>query len=138
MRSRIPRIPAKDLNQLATRIRPVGHTSPGGNPHYYEQCDPDESFRDYDLLHRVARGIAEVTRIETWHIVGSTMGVQQFMPTIAEVIAQIPPKDRERIVAFEVLRPDFPRGIEEPPHVREGGHSYHKAVTILYARGNKP
>ena len=130
MSTRIPRITDAQLKRLAARIKPV-RKDQSGALRYCKKCDlRKEEFNFYGELCESAGRLVEIAQIETWHTCGSTMGVYSFMPTIAEVLAQIPEVHLPRTVAFKTTGPED----DWVPQLREKGRPYHRGTTILYAR----
>ncbi len=132
--ARIPSITDMLLKRLSRRIKPVGRVEPGEPLRFYARCNPRDNFSFYGDLRKPAQKLVEVARIEMWHRADTTMGVYQFMPSAAEVYAQIPEDILPRVVAFETLTPDFGGKLEEAPHLHENKHTYHRATTVLYTK----
>lgn len=139
MANKIPKIDVEVLEMLVAQIKPVGRCNAKRGAktplRYYRTVDPHQNFNFSEDFERIAEDLTELRRIVTFHTVGTVMGTDQFMPTTAEVLAQIPGELRDHVVAFETLIPTFSTTtIAEPPHIVEDGHRYHKTTTILYGR----
>ena len=132
MSKTIPKISDKKLNELYERIRPViryAEVKYGGKTHYEKHSEGDlyyikkvdprgVAFTWSPEPDEKASGLVEMTDITTYHSYGYH---GFFKPSVAEVLAQIPEKYLDDVVAFQT-----------------GGASiagdYHSATTILYRK----
>jgi hypothetical protein len=129
MRYSIPKISNEELAELAKRIRPVVRKESDGRP-FYIKADSDLRRLSYlwDVKYEEeAKGLFEFATITTLHTYGY---YGMFKPSVAEVIAQIPPDYRDRVVAFEITtRPLCADDLnKQKKAVNEG---FHMAVTAL-------
>ncbi|PWU22642.1 hypothetical protein C5B42_05380 [Candidatus Cerribacteria bacterium 'Amazon FNV 2010 28 9'] len=137
MSGRIPEISNERLAELAARIKPVvfvryGKIGESGVLRYIGPISDlrGESFLWDPSLQEEAVGLIPVAEITTYH----TFAFEGFFrPTIAEVLAQIPPKWVMDAIAFEIV--EYPRSLEDmqkhPEMMRRG---YHVATTRLYKK----
>lgn len=139
--SRIPEISDEELRELHARIKPVvrfnivtsknGEIKPTevyeeGLLFYIKDVDPrDVAFTWEPEPVKKADGLERLDDIVTYHTFGAPI---LFKPSIAEVLAQIPEKYKEKAVAFEVRTNDM--GPWNVISNEEG--SYHVTVTRLY------
>jgi len=147
MSTRIPEISNERLKELVKRIRPVVRYAKGekglfesgeGIPYYIKPVHPrNVSYLWNAKPVKMAAGLATLTDITTYH----TYGYHGFFkPSIAEVIAQIPEKHIDRIMAFEII--ESPETADDLNlHLQELNEGYHVAVTRLYRKkhaGKRP
>jgi hypothetical protein len=126
----IPAISDADLSALNKRIQVVGRDR-SGKLRFRKKRDPrDEAFDFYDEFCGKANRLVPIATIETWHTCGTTMGVNNFMPTFAEVAAQIPREHLDRVAAFETT---YDGKDEWKSDLESDGWDYHKGKTVLYA-----
>lgn len=131
MRYSIPKISNTELAELAKRIRPIVRKESRGNRPFYIKVGPDLRGTSYlwDVKYeKEAKGLFEFATITTLH----TYGYHAFFkPSVAEVIAQIPPEYRDRVVAFEIT--NRPKSIEDLNKEKVAlNQGFHVAVTALY------
>jgi hypothetical protein len=131
MRYSIPKISNEELAELAKRIRPIVRKASDINRLFFIKPDPDLRGLSYlwDVKYEEeATGLFEFATITTFH----TYGYHGFFkPSVAEVIAQIPPEFRDRVVAFEITNRPF--SAEDLNKERVAlNQGFHVAVTALY------
>ncbi len=135
----IPEVSRERIQELATRIKPIvrfsGQTrlriSPKGEAYYIEPVDLFEVAFTYNpKATEKASGLKALCEIRTYHEIE---GPWSFVPSIAEVLAQIPPKYLAEVVAFEIVeRPSTKSDVSREPEAYKAG--YHVAKTRLYVR----
>jgi hypothetical protein len=131
MRYSIPKISDEELAELAKRIRPVVRKKSRGKRPFYIKVNPDLRGTSYlwDVKYeKEATGLFEFATVTTLH----TYGYHAFFkPSVAEVLAQIPPEYRDRVVAFEIT--ERPMSAEDLNKERAAlNQGFHVAVTALY------
>lgn len=126
----VPSISDDRLKVLRTQMQPVVRNS-AGELRYIAPVDARRVSFIWDPKFKgLARGLEEIGRITTYH---GCAYYGFFKPSIAEVVAQIPPEHLPRTVAFEtkIAAHDNWREVTSP----EG--DCHRATTILYGRKGK-
>lgn len=127
----IPKISNEKLNEMYERIKPVVRFAEmrcGGRTTYEKHSKGDLYFiQDVDLRKTAftwdpkptekAYGLTELDQIRTYH----TTGGFYHKPSIAEVLAQIPERYVDDVVAFETVNGYVDRTM-----------GYSEATTILY------
>jgi hypothetical protein len=111
--SKVPGILDRDLEKRCKQMQPVvrfrlarGRAHPGlrGTLCYIEPTDPRRtSFLDYPVTIKPANDLIQLAVIQTIH----STGLRGHRPSVAEVIAQIPPTYIDDVVAFESGRFTF-------------------------------
>lgn len=111
--NKIPEISDEKLKDLMGKIRPLGRFSrklsskvdelfrdSDGDLYFLQDGNPRQNGFIYLEPLELAESINQTPydSIRTFH----TAGAMSFIPTVAEVLAQIPEKDIERCVAFEI------------------------------------
>lgn len=126
----IPKITNAELSELAARIKPVVRDEKRNNLPFYIEVDPDlrgtSYLWDYKFTEE-AKDLFEFATIRTLHTYGY---YGMFKPSVAEVLAQIPPEYRDRVVAFEITQ----RPVNSDDLFREQeavNQGFHVAVTAL-------
>ena len=123
-KKKIPEISNKRLEELCKRIKPVVDNSRRhDDPElwYIRKVDPRHvAFTWSPKPTKKAEGLKKYKEIMTLHSYGAPV---YFKPSIAEVLAQIPKNDLDKIVAFETKHLGFSKDNE-----------YHAARTILYTK----
>ncbi len=133
---RIPEIPDKKLEMLVKKVKPVVRCSrlldteivepdPEGDLLcYIEYDDPRmDNFIRNPKPKSIAEGLKHLADIKTYHKFGVPV---MFSPSIAEVLAQIPKKYLDKVVAFETIA----NGLSHDNLVDD----YHVTVTRLYKK----
>ena len=133
-KNRIPEISNKRLKELCKRIKPVERfadgpdglfRSLGGWLYYIRDVNPRNVAFTWDPKPTErAIGLKELCCIDTYHTFAAPVC---FKPTIAEVIAQIPEKLIDKVVAFETLSQDL-----SSANIADDYH--HVTQTILYGK----
>lgn len=132
----IPKISDEKLETLVNKIKPVvrcfklldteileAHLK-GDLLCYIEDVDPrTDSFLRNPKPERLAKGLKHLADIKTYHKFGVPV---IFSPSVAEVLAQIPKKYLDKVVAFETVS-------EGLSHENLVGN-YHVTVTKLYTK----
>lgn len=121
----IPKISEKELLSLSTQVRQV-ILSPEGSELYYvaKPLDPHLSLRNPTPVKKATHDLEYYSTIETYH---SIIEPNCFIPTLDEVLAQIPKSDTGKVVAFKIIE-DF--GNKVYPKALAAG--FHPAKTTLY------
>lgn len=132
----IPKISDEKLEDLVDKIKPVVRCSkflytdtvelnPEGDLLcYLEDVDPRvDNFVQKPKLGKIAEGLKHFKTIKTYHKYGVPV---VFSPTVAEVLAQIPEKYLDKVVAFETIY----YGLSHENLVDD----YHVTVTRLYKK----
>jgi len=118
------------LTELAARITPIVRN--GGIPYVIELPRDlrEDSFVWYPRFTTIASGLVPLATIRTYH---RYRYYEIFVPTVDEVLAQIPPEITSRTVAFEVVA--RPSAAEEFGRDSTLRHTrLHVAFTRLYGR----
>ena len=123
----IPKISDEELRSRAARIKALVRKE--GKLYTIEQ---PKNLRQtaflWDPVFKERSGVVmELGRVRTLHSYGAP---SLFKPSIAEVLAQIPPELAAKVKAFEVLGPDTADGMNG--HWDELNAGFHVAETILY------
>jgi len=134
-RFQIPEITDERLNELAARIKPVHNFGKRRGRCYVKPMKRGDYLRGvaYTWEPRPADKVEDlrpISDIRTYH----TFGYYGFFkPSIAEVLAQIPPEVIDQVVAFEII--DSPSDAEDLNREADALNSgYHVATTRLFAR----
>ncbi len=128
---RIPKLSAARLKALALKIRPIVRNSKKV-PHYIKPVDlKNQAFTWDPKLEDEARDLEPIKQIRTLHSYGYH---GFFKPSIAEVLAFIPPDLADEVVAFEIVgspntADDFYKDKQTQEDFEAG---YHTAQTVLY------
>lgn len=136
----IPEVSKALIQERAYRIKPVVRFrrrggewvhSVEGKLHYIEPVDLFHTSFIWDPKPTTrASGLAPLGVTRTYHTYGYH-GI--FKPSIAEVLAQIPPEFLDRVVAFEII--DQPQTTDDLNRERVAlDAGYHVATTRLYHR----
>ncbi len=123
----IPKISDEELRSRAARIKAL--VRKGGKLYTIEQ---PKNLRQtaflWDPVFEERSGVVmEIGRVKTLHSYGAP---SLFKPSIAEVLAQIPPELAAKVKAFEVLGPGTANDLND--HWDELNAGFHVAETILY------
>lgn len=120
---RIPEISDEHLAELLMEIQPVVRM--GGVLWHIAPVHPRTQSFTWDLvLTMPAEPVKVIGSSPTFHTYGAP---SLFKPSVAEVLAQIPPEWEERVVAFEMTH----RDLDSRYVLAEG---YHVASVIFYSR----
>lgn len=119
----IPAISDEALEALHARIKPVKHRD--NVLRHLNQVDLRRQSFLFDPAwgDRVREPLFEHARIETYHETGYGA---LFKPSVAEVLAQIPPHLHKEVDYFETLDEDTVAVYSE--------HDGHRTVTVLYTK----
>jgi hypothetical protein len=126
---KIPEIADDRLNELCARIKPVIEFK--GVKHYIKPCHLRNVAYTWDATKAAkAPPLTELRVIRTYHTYGY---YGMFKPSIAEVIAQIPPDVIDQVTEFEIVkRPLEAKDLNEEKRALNAG--FHVATTVLYVR----
>lgn len=121
----IPKISETELSSLSARVRQV-ILSPEGSELYYvaKPLDPHLSLRNPTPVAKATDDLEYYSTIETYHAI---LEPNCFIPTLDEVLAQIPKSDIGKVVAFKIIE-NFES--EQYPEALTAG--FHPAKTVLY------
>jgi hypothetical protein len=139
MKLTIPPIDDARLAALAARIRPAVHAAcPGGHARSLDEIwyiQPPRDLRDVSFLwNAVPRArIDRPHHLRTLHTLHEYGAPSLFKPSVAEVLAQLPPDIEEHAVAFTTVGFDNVTAMQAVPH----GHAalqagFHLGVTTFY------
>ena len=123
-------IPALSDKQLATRyarIHPVVRDDDDRLRYIVPPAPRTQAFTWDPKVQEKAEGLTVLRTIPTLHTYGY---YGFFKPTVAEVLAQIPEEDLERVVAFETNGPKDVNDLHAQWDVVNAG--FHQAQTVLY------
>ncbi len=132
MESWIPEISDATLNELFKTIKPVVRR--GNHLYYIEPVNLRNIAYTWDpKLTKKAVNLKKLRTIKTYHTYGY---YGFFKPSVAEVIAQIPKDDLDKVVAFEIIEsPDTVDDLNAESAALNAG--YHVAKTQLYISKNQ-
>lgn len=123
----IPEISDEELNNRVQRIKPV--ITFKREKRYIEPCDPRFVAYTWDAKPAgKAKHITPLETITTYHRFGY---YGFFKPSVAEVLAQIPERLLDRVVAFEIIKkPEDAADLNREKMALNKG--FHVATTQLY------
>ena len=129
----IPEISDEKLKKLARKIKPIVRDEKNVL-RYIKSVDlRNIAYTWSPVFTKKAPEFSVITDTTTYH----TWGYYGFFkPSIAEVIAQIPPRYLDRVCAFEIIK--SPENISEVFGEQEALNAgYHVAITRLYEKSGK-
>ncbi len=125
----IPKISRETLLKLSKQVRQVVSIEGFGLYYAVKPVDPHFSLRNPTPAEKVEGNLKPYCTIGTFHTFSDR---DYFTPTLAEVLAQIPPSYTDKVVAFEITTD--PTRKDDPLNTGTAAlkSGYHTALTRFY------